>query len=248
MDDASTGIRNGGGTSFPLTHWSLLQSAADGDQGKFQASLEELAQLYWRPIYTYVRRRWTKTSEEAKDLTQDFFLALLEKDILNRLSPERGRFRAYVMGALDNFVRMDYRRRAAQHRGGGAIRLSMEVVEETEPAAGEPPEKQFAREWADAVLQDALEEMDREYRARGLAKAFELFRTADLDGPDDADVGYPALARRFQVSVTDVTNWLHRARRRLRELVERRVQQTVSDPVEAQGELRDLFGTFAREA
>lgn len=224
----------GGDGRFPPTRWSLVHSAGTPES---RASLEHLARLYWRPVYAYFRRKWNRGSEEAKDLTQDFFAALCEKDVLARLSPERGRFRSYVMASLDNFVRERHRADSAQKRGGGALRLSLDGLEGFEPPAGDAPERVFLREWARSVVEDAAAEMRRDG-----GKGYRILEARDLAPAEGDDVSYEALAKRFGLSVPDVTVSLYRARQRLKQLILDRVRDTVTTPEEAEAEFRELFG------
>jgi RNA polymerase sigma-70 factor (ECF subfamily) len=231
----------GSGQVFPTTRWTVIRQAADPSASDCREALEALAATYWRPVYAHFRRKWGRSAEEAGDLTQDFFAALCEKEFLGRLSPDHGRFRSYVMAALDNFARLGHRARSRRKRGGGAVRVPIQDIEPFEPARDEPPERAFLKEWARSVLSEALEEMEREYRAGGLAAAFELFAFRDVRPPEGADLRYEALGPRFGMSVTDVTNALYRARKKLRELVLRRVRDTVTSDEEAESEMRELF-------
>ncbi len=240
MSPSATGTAESGQV-FPTTRWTVIKKASDPGSPDYREALEALAGTYWRPVYAHFRRKWGKSSEEARDLTQDFFAALCEKEFLGHLSPEHGRFRSYVMAALDNFVRLQYRAQSRQKRGGGALRVPIQAIEPFEPARDEPPERTFLKEWARSVLAEALEEMEREYRAEGLAAAFEVFVARDVRPAEGVDASYEALGRRHSMSVTDVTNALYRARKRLRELVLKRVRDTVTSDEEAEAEMRELF-------
>lgn len=241
MIEASTEI-GGEGRSFPSTRWSVIRDARDPTSPAYRQSLENLAAAYWKPVYAYFRRKWNKSNEEAKDLTQEFFAALCENGFLRRVSSEQGRFRSYVLKSLDNFVRLRYRHDHRQKRGGRAMRLSWDKMEEFEPLAGDSPEEIFLREWARSVLDEALEDMKKEYGTGDLEWAFQLFLFRDIRPPKDADVSYEGLARRFGMSVTDVTNHLYRARKKLREKILNRVRDTVTSEEEAEGEMKELFG------
>lgn len=232
------------GGKFPSTHWSAIRTAADPQSPERRASLEKLARLYWKPVYAHFRLKWSRAPEEAKDLTQEVFVALLEKDFLQDLSPEHGRFRAYLRAALDNFARYEHRHNSRKKRGGGVLRLSLDDIGGYEPAASTSgPDDPFFQEWRQCVMQDALRELEKRYRNAGLEKAWEIFYLRDVySASDDTKPSYDTLARRFGVRVTDVTNFLYRARKELRELVLERVRETVSDEEEATRELRELFG------
>ena len=239
--DGFTDIGRGEEGGFPATRWSVIRDAGDRESTTCRASLESLAGQYWRPVYAHFRRKWGRTNEEAKDLTQEFFARLCEKDFLERLSPERGRFRSYVMSALDNFVRMEHRREGAAKRGGG-LRIALEDLDGFEPASTGSPEDDFQREWARTILAEALDEVEAEYRATGKEVAFRIFLARDVEPAPGEDTSYQALAARFGVSANDVTNWLFRVRKRLREALLARVRETVSTEGDVELEMRDLLG------
>lgn len=230
------------GRDFPTTRWTLIREAKDPASPGYRASLEELAALYWRPVYAYFRRKWNRSPEEASDLTQTFFVALCERDFIQRLSPELGRFRHYVAAALDNFARLDFRQRSAQKRGGDVLHVPIEPGDGLYAAGSLTPEEAFDREWARALLAQSLTELRAEMTAEGQEKAYRLFAERDLDAPPDGKVSYEELSARHGVPVSDVTNLLYRARKRLRELVLRKVRDTVTGEREAEAEMRELFG------
>jgi RNA polymerase sigma-70 factor (ECF subfamily) len=244
MADPYTKI-GGEGNSFPSTCWSVIREAKDPDAEGYRASIDQLATLYWRPVYAYFRCKWGRSNEEAKDLTQEFFLSLNEREILQRLSPEHGRFRGYVKTMLDNSARMDHRRATAQKRGGDAIHFSFDVGGGFDPPANEDPQRVFVREWTLSILEAAVGELKEDYRARGLEKVYEMFHIHEVDPPEEGPPEYEALAEQFGVSPTDVRNNLHRARKRLRDIVLNRIRDTVTSEEEAQEELNELFGDLA---
>ena len=229
------------GSPFPTTRWTLIREAADRKASACQKSLESLAVSYWRPVYAYFRRKWGKADEDAKELTQEFFAVLCEKDFLQDLSPEHGRFRSYVMAALDNFVRLQHRQASSLKRGGGHTILSLGGLEGFEPPAEGTPEDAFLVEWARAVLEDALTDLEAESRVAGNEPGFQILMLRDVQAPRDQDLSYEALARRFGVSVVDVSNSLSRGRKRLRELILARIRDTVSSEKDAVAEMRQLF-------
>jgi RNA polymerase sigma-70 factor (ECF subfamily) len=234
--DRSTEI-GGGARDFPATRWSVIRDASDRSSESFRASLAEFAAVYWRPVYSYLRRKWGKGNEEAKDLTQEFFASLSGTALFRNAAPESGRFRAYVMATLDNVVRMDRREREAQKRGGGVVHVPVEAFE---PEAAADPEAAFDRDWMAALLDDALAELAREYRERKQEGLLRVFMEKEVE-PPEPEPSYEELAAKHGLSVTDVRNGLYRAKQRLRELVRRRVRETVANDAEAEAEFRRLF-------
>ena len=175
-------------------------------------------------------------------MTQDFFLTLCEKDFLERLNPDRGRFRSYLMTALDNFTRMRHRFNTRQKRGGGAAHLSIEFGEGFAPAFGASPEQVFLREWARSILDEAVGEMELEYRGRGEERAWQVFQAYDLVRTPETKTSYEDLSTRFRLGLPEIKNVLYAARVRLREIVLAKVRDTVTTDDEAILEMRELFG------
>lgn len=241
MTDFTT-LPAGGGEAFPKTSWYTIRDSSDRDSPTCHASWEKLSVAYWRPVYAYIRRKWGRSNEEAKDLTQDFFVSLIEKEFLEGLSPERGTFRSYVRASLDNFVRQRHRFDSRQKRGGEARVFSFDMGEGFDPPSNETPEQTFLREWARSVLEESMRELEREYRAAGKDSAFEIFRLYDVARPPDADLSYEGLARRFESTVPAVTRSLYTARQDFRNKVRGKVLDTVSAKEDLEAEMRELFG------
>ncbi len=240
MTDPQTDM-GGSGRVFPNTRWTILKNAQDPESPTYRRSIEEFAEIYWRPVYAYFRRKWSRSNEEAKDLTQSFFLALCERNFLSRMTPDQGRFRHYVTAALDNFARLQHRHDTALKRGGGAIHFSLEIEDGCDVSSTDSPEQVFQREWAGTVLDHALDQMEREYQERDKRSEFALFLRREVERPDGEDLSYETLARQFKVQVGDVKNILYRARQRLKEIVLQIVRDSVTTPAEADAEMKELF-------
>ena len=238
--------RSSSGAPFPATHWTVILGAGGWPPERRRRCLEELSLAYWKPVYTHLRRRWGLPDADARDLAQDFFAALLEQDVLGTLSPERGRFRSYVRAALDNFVRMRHRRRSRKKHGGGREIRSLDGPDRPEVAAPTAPDPEFDREWARAALDRALARMEELYRKAVREPVYRLFVFRQIDPPEGADLTYQSLATRFGFTVTEVTNHLHRARKKFRELVLDVLRETVASESEAQAEWTELFGRSAQ--
>jgi len=233
----------GNRSKFPSTAWSLIRDAMDPNSPTAAASMERLAKSYWPPVYAYLRHRWGLSNEDAKDLTQEFFAALCEKRFLTRLSPEGGKFRSYVMTAMDNYVRMRHRRENRLKRGGAARRVSLDPVGRGIDVAVETSsEDVFVQEWTRTLLAEAVKEMEREYLRKGKHTSFLLLQHRDLTPGGGESLSYQILAERFKLSVGEVKTLLHRARLDLRRRLLRKVRDTVSTDSDAREELRDLFG------
>lgn len=232
---------------FATTHWSLVQVAAQGDDTpETSAALEKLCQAYWYPVYAHVRRRGY-SAEDARDLTQEFFLRLLRSHIIDAADPNRGRFRSFLLGVLKRFL-ADARDIAhAQKRGGGARPISWEqdVAEAKlarEPAEDRSPDQLYDRRWAMTVLEHAAGRLHSEYAATGRLAHYESLKpyvTAERDAPS-----YAETAVKLHTTESAVKSAIFRLRQRYHALVREEVTQTLSDPAELENELRQLAMMF----
>jgi RNA polymerase sigma-70 factor (ECF subfamily) len=206
-----------------------------------------LCESYWYPLYAYLRRRGY-SADQAHDLTQEFFVRVLEGRYLDRADPEKGRFRSFILTSLKFFVADEADRQRAQKRGGGAV-LPLEFVSgeeryQREPAHEETPDRIFERHWALAVLDRVLERLRNEFVQHGRAEHFErmkLFLLAQSDAP------YAALAREMNTSEGALKVAIHRLRKRYRELFRQEIADTVADPDEVESELRFLAMVLTRK-
>jgi RNA polymerase sigma-70 factor (ECF subfamily) len=228
-----------GEAAFPKTRWSVIRETREPDLPKRREALDSLAAIYWRPIYAYLRRKWGRTNEEAKDLTQDFFLTLCETEFLGRIHSGGGLFRSYVMATLDNFVGQAGRRASTLKRGGGTLVMPLQDSDAWDVPADTSPEEAFSREWARAILDDAMNELKKEYLRADKETLFEVFFLYDFESA--GELTYDELSARSGLAVGDITNALYRARKRLRELVWKRVQDTAATTCDAGEEMRSLF-------
>src|SRR5262245_22543191 len=140
-----------GRSDFPTTRWTLVTAAADPQRTEARSALVSLCEGYWYPLYAYVRRRGYP-ADQAEDLTQGFFIRILEGRYLDRAEPEKGRFRAFLLTSMKFFLADEADRARAQKRGGGNV-LSLEISSGEgrylrEPPCNETPESIFERRWA----------------------------------------------------------------------------------------------------
>lgn len=232
MPETSLG---GANREWLTTLWTMILSARSTTPEERRRALDQLVRLYWKPVYWFVRRKG-EAVESAKDLTQAFFADFLERDSLAAVSRERGRFRAYVRASLEHFLSNEFDRRATLKRGGGQVVQSLDFeAAEAEMARDPalPPERAFERKWALEVLQRALVRL----QAEGHRDYPVLRQHVALEGR----ATYRELADQLGVAEHDVTNALHRARRRLMELVTDEVRGSVADPRDVADEVRALF-------
>jgi RNA polymerase sigma factor (sigma-70 family) len=236
-----------GPSRFPTTRWTLVVAAADPHRNETRAALISLCENYWYPLYAYLRRRGYP-ADQAQDLTQEFFMRVVEGRYLDRADPQKGRFRSFILTSLKFFVADEEDRRRAQKRGGGTILpLEFQSGEERyqrEPVHNETPERIFERRWALAVLDRVVEKLRTEFENHGRLKDFEQLKVFLLAG---SAAPYAALAREMNTSEGALKVAIHRLRKRYRELFRQEIADTVAEPAEVESELRFLASALARK-
>ncbi len=236
-----------GASQFQPTMWSVVLRARDAADPNRATALNRLCETYWKPIYVYLRRKGFSI-EDAKDATQGFFASFLEQGAIDRVEQGRGRFKGYLLAHLEHFLANEYRRERAEKRGGGAAVLSLdfagaETEVRLEPADLETPEIAYRRSWAVIVLHNAFDALRREFSDSGRPQHFDAVRLHLSAAPERAS--YEDLAKRLGMPVTDVTNLLHRSRKRLREIIRANLRETVESENDIDDELRDIFASIS---
>jgi RNA polymerase sigma-70 factor (ECF subfamily) len=230
---------------FAATRWSMVLAAARGRQTpRAAAAMAELCRIYWYPLYAFIRRHG-HDAHEAEDLTQEFFARLLEKDFLEGIAPDKGKFRSFLLAALQHFLANQWDRGRAQKRGGGRTIVSLDAISaegrfRLEPAHDQTPEKLFERQWALTVLERVLAGLQADFAAGGKAALFEALKGVLTGSRESAD--YAAISAQLGMSAGAVKVAAHRIRRRYRELLRSEIAQTVGDPAEIDDEIRYLLG------
>lgn len=236
-----------GSSQFPTTRWTLVVAAGHPHRKEARSALVSLCENYWYPLYAYLRRRG-HPAHEAQDLTQEFFMRVLEGHYLNRADPGKGRFRAFILTSLKFFVADDKDRHRAHKRGGGAVvQLEFASGEERyqrEPAHEDTPEKLFERRWAVSVLERAIVRLRDEFVQHGRPEHFERLKVFLLG---QSDAPYAVLAREMSTTEGALKVAIHRLRRRYRDLFRQEIADTVADPSEVEPELRYLAAVLARK-
>lgn len=232
--------------NFATTQWSLVLEVGKQPGDHAAAALAILCQRYWLPLYAYVRKR-VGDIHTAQDLTQDFFARLLEKEVLATASPERGRFRAFLLVAMKNFLANARDHQRALKRGGGVAPLSIDWQQgesqlNLEPVDDFTPERIFERQWALTLLDLVLENLRAEYVAADKEAAFELLKST-LTG-ERQEGSYAELARQLQTTADNARQMAHRLKKRYRELLRQEVAQTVATADDVDDELRRLFAAL----
>ena len=230
------------------TQWSQVLAARDGSQTEALQALEVLCQTYWQPLYAYIRHQGTD-SDEARDLTQGFFAELLEKDILASVDPSKGRFRAFLLAAVRNFLSHERVKSGRLKRGGGVSTLALDVE------AGEEryvvhaiermtPEDVFEHRWAVTVLDRAMSRLAAEARGSGSERQFESLKPFLTSGEPHAP--YREVAAELAMTEGAVKVAVHRLRKRFGQALRLEIAQTVQRPEEVDGEVRHLLEVIRR--
>jgi RNA polymerase sigma factor (sigma-70 family) len=235
---------------FPNTMWSEVVAAGENSTPRSRQALESLCSSYWRPLYAYVRRDG-HDREQAEDLTQAFFVRLLEKNYLNDYHRERGRFRSFLLACLKHFLANERDRDSAEKRGGGKAVLSLQfnVSDAENEFLHEPPDDQtpeviYERQWALSVVARVQVRIEREFERAGKARQFEQLR-GFISG-DDSGLPYREVADKLGVTGGALKVAVHRMRRRFRELLRDEISQTVLIPEEVQEEIGFLMSVLTR--
>lgn len=221
---------------FASTRWSLVAAAGRPDSPAAGAALEELCRSYWTPVYGYVRRR-EADEHRARDLTQEFFARILEKNFFHKADPARGRFRAFLLTALKHFLANEADK--VRRRQGPALALDFASAESRlGPANEETPERIFDRQWALRLLDTVLTRLRDELAAEGKTAFYETCK-GFLSGEDTRPLA--EVAPLVDMSPGTLKVSLHRLRKRYRSLLREEVAQTVATADDIDDELRDLL-------
>ena len=246
-NQSEDGFDRGTATQFATTHWSVVLAAGDTASPDSKEALEKLCRTYWYPLYAYVRRRG-RTPEDAQDLTQGFLSQLLERQSLARADPGKGRFRSFLLAALNYYLADERDRARAQKRGGGSLNLSFDAQTaeqryHLEPADHLSPDRVFERQWALVLLDEVLVRLEREFRAADKAALFQRLRGFLVAGT--AEENYADAAADLGMTGEAVKKAVHRLRRRYSELFREEIARTVGTPTEVEDEMRHLCALMA---
>jgi RNA polymerase sigma-70 factor (ECF subfamily) len=229
-----------------VTHWSAVFAAGQEGSSRADAALAELCQTYWYPLYAFARRKGHQPAD-AQDLTQNFFVFLIDSQLVQKADPGKGRFRSFLLGCFVNFLTSEKMYSQALKRGGLHPVILMDPKEaearlSREPSLHASPEHLFDRHWALAVLDAALSRLEVEFNKSGRAQLFEHlqpFLQGDTSGPS-----YTEVAQRLGTTEGTIGVTVHRLRQRYRELLHTVVSQTVNNPLEVDAELGHLMAAL----
>lgn len=239
----------GGQGAFATTHWSAVYAAGAATSHEAMVALESLCRTYWYPLYAYSRRQGSSPAD-SEDLTQHFFASFLEHNSFAAATPERGRFRNYLLTSFKNFLANEHYGRMTAKRGGRFAFVSMddtalETHFQNEPADHSTPERHFDHAWAMTLLAKVARDLKAEYDSAGKADVFAVLQVF-LTGAK-GDSSYETIGAGVGLSESAVKMAVMRLRRRYGELLRREIAQTLNDPRGVEDELRHLLEAISRK-
>jgi RNA polymerase sigma factor (sigma-70 family) len=230
-----------GPAGFPETRPSLVREVLAPDDAARARGREALAAAYWKPIHAYLGHRWRVDPEEARDLTQEFFTQAFARDLFTQYDPARARLRTWVRLCVDSYVRNAWKAGVRLKRGGEVTHVDLDAPGLELPSTDGEIEAWFEREWLRGLFEEALAALSSECEELGKQVPLAVFRAADVEATGERP-GYAELAQRFGIPVTQVTNYLHWCRRRLRGHVLDRLRAQCRTEEEYVAEAQAVFG------
>ncbi len=234
------------GGIFATTHWTVVLAAGRTGSPQADIALEELCRTYWYPLYAYVRRHG-HSREDAEDLTQGFFARLLEKNYLEGISSDGGKFRSFLLVALKRYLANEWDRANRQKRGGGVPPLSLDWQDaesryQIAPVDNLSPDKLYDRAWAVVLLERVITRLRDESGTEGKAGQYEQLKPFLMMGK--SEIPYARAAAELKMTEGAVRVAVHRLRKRYRELLREEIGQTLATPAQADEEMQALFSAL----
>ncbi len=233
--------------SFEHTNWFTVKDAGSPASPANDAARTSIYQIYWQPIYFYIRRLG-RTPEDAQDLSQEFFARLFEKNYLQSADREKGKFRSFLLTLLKRFLadQWDYTNR--QKRGGGKHFISLDAQDtefryRTEPVDDVTPETLFERRWAASLLDQVLKHLEEECASEGKSAILQELKPFLTNEQENSCA---EVAARLQITENNLKVTLHRLRQRCRELLREEIARTAASPAQVEEEIQDLFAALRR--
>lgn len=228
---------------FPATLTSAVRDLRSTDLDRRARARDVIARAYWKPVHAYIRLRWQSDPDSAQDLTQSFFEVAVGRDMLAGYTPGCVRFRSYLRACLDRHVIDQHRRASSQARGGGQVHVDLDVAGKDAATTGHDPESLFEQQWLRYLMELAVSEVDRRLVDAGKPVHAALFKMFHVD---DTQPSYEEAARAHDVSVSNVRNWLHAARREFRIVALELLAALTLDEDDFAAEAKIVFGIDVR--
>ena len=227
-------------TLFATTRWTLVCDAAHAGNQTAAEAMGTLFSTYWQPLYRYLRRLG-HSAADSEDLVQGFFALLLEKDGLRLVDRSKGRFRAFLLGALKHYLANQWQREHRLKRGGFSPHLSLdwesaETGLRIEPADERSPDLLFDRDWAMTLLDKVMDDLAREEADFERWKPFLSLGSQRLP--------YSEIAAQFGMTEGNARVAVHRLRKRYRQRLRDEISRTLAGEESVEEEMRVLFAAL----
>lgn len=227
---------------FPSTNWSVLASATMNGDASGREALNDLCRNYWQPVAYFIRGRGVP-SERVEDLTQDFFIQIMDRKFFKRADRHKGRFRSFMLASLRLFLIDDLRSRNSQKRGGTLERATLQ----DDDIITESDQLEFDQSWAEMVFERSLSKVEKSFtEKRGREAWIELRRF--LPGSSSAAIDYGQLGIELGLTEGGAKTEVHRLRQKFRDALRAEVALTVGAPHEVDEELAHLRASLERSS
>jgi RNA polymerase sigma-70 factor (ECF subfamily) len=235
-------VESGSGfVGFGSTTWTAVVNAQAQETAVAKKNLELLIERYWRPVYSFIRQ-FGNDHEAAKDLTQGFFTAFVERDIVSYADRERGKFRTFLMASIKRYLALQHRHQVRHPVPAPLSDIDVAARESSfQSGLGEAPERAFARNWAKSLLENCIARFREECRALSKELRYRAFEERFLVDPQRF-APYAQIAAKLGITVSEVRKHLERGRKRLARMIREEVAHSVGTPNEREGELQELVG------
>jgi RNA polymerase sigma factor (sigma-70 family) len=237
-------------SQFTTTQWSIVLAAGATAVPAAQEALERLCSTYWYPLYVFIRRLG-RSPADAQDLTQGFFVYVLERQLVARADPHAGRFRSFLIGSLKHYLAHEHERASALKRGGRREIVSFDAVDPEERYRVEPletatPEAIFDQRWALQQIENSLKHLRTQYASAGRGTLFDLLK--DYVWGDKNALPLAEIAERLELTEEAIKKAVQRLRQRFRDSLRAEIAQTVATPDQIDEELRHLRAALSGSA
>lgn len=232
-------------TPFPDTRWTAIRALASDDANTRQLAWDTVSRLYWHPVQSYIRVKWSVNETDANDATQNFFAYVFERDTFAKFDASKARFRGFLKVCLDRFLINEHKASLAQKRGSGNIEsLEQAGFEGTalDPADPDSMEELFEQEWRRSLFEAAVSDVESLATTENAKLQFTVFKRYDLERGSADKITYDQLAEEFGLTATTVTNYLHAMRTKVRLALLERLRSITASEEEFLDESQALLG------
>lgn len=232
--------------NFPQTNRSAVVAVRSEEPQVRQRAFDAILESYWKPVYKYIRIKWNVGNEDAKDLTQGFFVNAFEKNHFADYDATKASFQTFLRTCADGFVANQRKAEQRLKRGGGFEHVSLDFQGADNELALHPPapdltpEQYFEREWMRSLFLQAVEVLREKCDETGNRVRFQLFQRYDLEESSE-EMSYASLATEFKLTTTAVNNQLAAARRDFRRILLEKLRQTTATEADFQNQAHELF-------